>query len=263
MESPPFNLSDPYYDTALPGMRAKVKHRVILVRHGESSANVSLMAGDQVEHDYTKGTQPMLTQIGVLQAANIAQHFEQMGLDCITRLETSVLLRAWQTAKPTMDLLVDKIQPCMRQELRERWLTPSDSKETHDSYKCIIPESSGQTWTRYSEDIHEFRKRVAGLISGWTEIGKGDKRVQTVVFTHSLVIEEILNQLIGGPPPSKTSACSALWGSRRPLFHISNGSFTVFDVDTTDRIHIHMVNFTEHLGCCSGHHTAHVKQQRL
>ena len=47
----PFNIQDPYWSETHPGMPCRIKHRLILVRHGESESNVELTTtGQTTEH---------------------------------------------------------------------------------------------------------------------------------------------------------------------------------------------------------------------
>jgi broad specificity phosphatase PhoE len=91
----PFNILDKFWDNAHPGMMKRIKHRIILVRHGESESNVELMStGKTTEY----AVDHILTSIGKEQAQDIADFLETKGLEHITGIEISPLDRAIETA---------------------------------------------------------------------------------------------------------------------------------------------------------------------
>ena len=228
----PFDITDPVFDIARPGMRSRIKHRVILVRHGESDANVSLMSGQAIP-----AGQLNLSCTGHEQAQDIAKCFKKHSP--VTKIESSPLLRAWDTAQPTIKLSPDATVEIFM-DLREIWRNRSGQ----EPYECIHPIHQ-EPWIRYPDSIEDATQRIINNLDRWKSEGSIDNRKQTVVFTHSIMISGILNIISGTPLGNVT-------------FHVSNGSLTCFDIDENDQFHVHFVNYTEHLHYTlrTGHHTS-------
>lgn len=244
MATIPFDIKDPYWANIHPGMRSRIKHRLILVRHGESESNIELTTTGLTSE--FKKDHP-LTDIGKEQAEDVANflHKHKKGdLDAIDRIEVSPLLRAVQTADPSMlDWLYGgPIGPeqFVNFELREKY--------SKSPYVCDIPmwrdssvkhinfddESmrSGR-WVR-EPDI-DFEYRVSVLMDNWKKIGAVEERKQTLVFAHSQLISQLL--------------------STDKSFHLANGSISVIDIDEDNHLNVHMANYTAHLRNPTGMHT--------
>jgi broad specificity phosphatase PhoE len=231
----PFDVTSDYWKKAHHGMNKRIRHRVVLVRHGESTCNLSLMTTGKKTDEKTDP--PVLTDIGHQQSREIAQYLKKTGLN-FTDVEVSPQIRAWETAIPTIDIL-NNVNVSIHSNLREKW--------RREGYHCKLPKMgkgiwlsgdmkvNNNTWFRPSDTQDSFNKRIHKLRDRFKSIGTVKDRRHTLVFTHSQVISQLV--------------------SDQCYFHISNGSITVLDFDENDRMHVHFVNHTEHLSKCSGHHT--------
>lgn len=235
---PPFDVRHPHWDKPRPGMFARVRHRVILVRHGESQANAQLMRSGLREGQEGSPLNPALTLTGVTQAEDVARHLCKME-GVVTRIEVSPLARAHHTAVPSLVAFPD-VPAVLEFDLRERWRHAACELATPAGIGHDNPAITKDTWIRPTETEEGFRQRAAGVLARWRAIGTLEKREQTLVFAHSLLI----HALLCGRNPDM-------------FFHLSNGSITVVDFDEAGAMHVHMVNYTEHLRRRSGHHTAH------
>jgi broad specificity phosphatase PhoE len=100
-------------------------------------------------------------------------------------------------------------------------------------------------WERSTETEPEFKSRVHALTDEWRARGSTDHREETLVFTHSLFINEVLRTLCGGGA----------------FFHLGNASLTIIDFTVRyglPYVEVQMVGDVEHLApeLRSGHHTA-------
>ena len=102
----PFNIKDDYWSEIHPGMSSRIKHRLILVRHGESTSNAELtLTGQTTEYAIDHA----LTNIGKEQAQDVANFLESKGILYIDRIEISPLDRAIQTAIPALKKLYEGV----------------------------------------------------------------------------------------------------------------------------------------------------------
>jgi broad specificity phosphatase PhoE len=228
----PFDLSHSDWDTARHGMGKRVRHRVVLVRHGESESNTLFVKHGVRERT---GNDPDLTASGHLQAQEIACHFQSLNGQ-VDNIEVSPLKRTIQTALPTIRHF-SQIRADVWLDIREKW-----QNKPYEVVSNLKDVNGGQkmAWTRPSETNEEFQERVASVVDRWKAKGTVDQREHTLVFTHSLFINQVLK------------------GERDTLnFHLANGSFTVIDFDEDDFMHVHFVNHVNHLSKPTGHHTAH------
>lgn len=238
-----FNIKDKYWNTIHPGMSARIKHRLILVRHGESESNIELMTSGKttefaIDH--------VLTLIGKQQSQDIANFLNSKGIYNIDRVELSPLARACQTGYPSLYLmpLLLSTNIHVNFELREiyskesYWCKIPDEKtfvtytktNFDDEHKCIHTDTD---WLRETET--DFDNRIISLMNTWKKIGSIDNRIQTLVFTHSQVISRLL--------------------SSDKSFHIANGGISILDIDENNHIHVHVANYTKHLQTPTGMHT--------
>jgi broad specificity phosphatase PhoE len=237
MTTIPFDIKDPYWAKIHPGMMSRIKHRLILVRHGESESNVELTTtGLTTEFNIDH----KLTDIGKEQSHDVATFLHKKGIDSIDRIEISPLYRAVQTALPCLKDCFGTDQ-IVNFGLREKY--------SKTAYACDIPlrdnvfvrhinfdsetMHSGRWWIR-EPDI-DFEKRVNTLMDSWKTIGTVDERKQTLVFTHSQLISQLL--------------------STDKSFHLANGSISVIDIDENNHLNVHMANYTAHLRIPTGMHT--------
>jgi len=238
-------MKSPFWDDVHPGMLARVKHRVILVRHGESASNRELTSTGETSE---VAIDSPLTDVGRQQANDLAAKFASLGIGCIDAIECSPLDRAWATALPTIALKDCNAPILVDYNLREKytkdpyWCTFGAFGERTDVNKRIEianfdkdtfeeDECSCFHWKRLP-DV-DFASRVESLITRWAAV---DSRTQTLVFTHSQVISQILA------------------GKSDRLFHLTNGSITVIDFDEAGHMNVQVVGM--HIQTPTGMHTA-------
>lgn len=142
-----------------PGMNGVVRQRVVLIRHGESEANIQLMEGGGATAADTG-----LTFTGRMQAHAVRGLLEAYG----GTVEVSPLFRAQQTLGGYADTV-----------------TISHLRERHRR-------ADG---TKYEELIDDFEARVAAQLRRWKDKDEGSI---TYVVTHSLFIAECIRQLFRG-----------------------------------------------------------------
>jgi broad specificity phosphatase PhoE len=258
----PFNIQDPYWSKVHPGMPCRIKHRIILVRHGESESNIELMTSGQTsEYQIDYG----LTALGMEQAQDVANFFESKGLKTIgiviaDRVQISPLWRTIQTAAPTLkkepycaDAVMTDVT--INYELREKYskkaylvsmpniyyygkltLRPNYKQKNFDKeHNCDIEWE--HYWVRKPETDTDFCKRVKGVVEEWKKEGTVEERKQTIVFTHSQFISQVLA------------------GDSKMSFHLANGSISIIDIDEENNLHVQVANYTKHLRTPTGMHT--------
>jgi len=246
----PHNINDPYWDDIHPGMPAKIKHRLIIIRHGESTSNKALTSSNEV----ILNTTPQLTAKGHLQSANIAKHLTNYGLDNFDNIYVSPQYRAYQTAEPILDKIdlsklriTDKIRERTLQETEYVKLAPKLITMAPNDIKTLDLQDNidGVHWARKHETQLEFSKRVEEMLNEWKGMGdsKG-KRQQTLVFTHSIFMSQLLT--LNNPTV---------------FFHLMNGSYIIMDIDENNIVHVHASNFVEHLDNRTGHHNNILSRQ--
>lgn len=228
------NIRHSCWDAGRHGMGGnRIKHRVVLVRHGESKQNREFVTSG-VGESGPEG--PELTDIGSYQAAEVGSYLTEAGFVFDT-IEVSPIPRAIETASH----IVRKDNPSTRLkfDLRERRFGESLAMSAPDSpWMSEDPELYTGAWVRPQESMDGFRARVDQLLDRWRRTGTPQDRRQTLAITHSLLISQILGDIDNGPH-----------------FQISNGSITVIDFVANGDMHVHVVNKTDHLTNPTGHHT--------
>lgn len=212
-------------------------HRIVLVRHGETTTNAATdRLGEIPEHMYAHLHQPSLTDKGLEQAKHIADVVSQAPWP-IDQIEVSPLLRAAETAYPTIDMIGNTVPIMIEPDLCEFFRACSK----HVSHTERVPDRLQQLartkmndWTRAPESIYDFEARISRLLARWTlHTSSGPQPRTTIVFTHSHVINSLLRRAIGLPPDVN--------GGK---FRIDNGSFSVLDIMPDGSFIINMTNST-------------------
>jgi broad specificity phosphatase PhoE len=274
----PFNIKDPYWSQVHPGMPCRIKHRLILVRHGESESNIELTTtGKTTEFSVDPG----LTALGREQAQDVADFLEYKGIkydDHVDKIHISPLWRAIQTALPTLNkspycdikhsqpdpfddyesfeppefnLYNEQFCVDINYELREKyskepyWVSMCDISEyatylirkNFDLDHTCVQDEKKTTWLRQPETHLEFCERVASVMNDWKMKGSIEDRKQTIVFTHSQFISQLLS------------------GDSKMSFHLANGSISIIDIDEKNDLHVQVANYTKHLRTPTGMHT--------
>ena len=270
----PFNIQDPYWSEVHPGMPCRIKHRLILVRHGESESNIELTkTGQTTEHTSIplevggRGDTP-LTALGQEQAEDVANFLELKGIKYddghVDRVQISPLWRAIQTALPTLKKVSypDHVKNAAKRvvinyDLREKyskeayWIKmpqlnyafPCHSRINLNKVRWRAYESTmdepwrDHQWLREPEPRMEFHQRVTSVMDAWKLEGTVEDRKQTIVFTHSQFISQLLA------------------GDSNMSFHLANGSISIIDIDEENNLHVQVANYTKHLRTPTGMHT--------
>jgi broad specificity phosphatase PhoE len=240
----PKNIKDPYWDNVHPGMMGRIKHRLIIIRHCESTSNRELTKTGQT--NLIVDSPPNLTDIGYRQAEDISKHLEEFGLEHFDNVFLSPQLRVYQTAHPILSKLSSDVRLHVTDKLREKSFNPSyyaplvyDLSKPNLTYdlSSVTNQDHKTLWYRIQETNCEFIMRVKELICIWKSIGSVDDRKQSLVFTHS----HLMNKLMS---PDSTDM----------FFHLLNGSYIIMDIDEYDNLNIHAVNYAEHLSDKTGGH---------
>ena len=271
--SMPFNIQDPYWSVVHPGMPCRIKHRLILVRHGESESNIELTTtGETSENPHKvegRGDIP-LTARGKEQAQDVADFLALKGINHtdghIDQIHISPLWRAIQTALPTLEkepyctgvgkseMTKEPFYVDINYHLREKyskeayWINSSipsmnshfecyRRKNFHEMEQQWSSKFNDFQWLRQPETNEEFCSRVSSVMDEWKKKGNVENRKQTIVFTHS----QFISQLLAGD--SKMS------------FHLANGSISIIDIDEKNNLHVQVANYTKHLRTPTGMHT--------
>jgi broad specificity phosphatase PhoE len=280
--SMPFNIQDPYWNNVHPGMPSRIKHRLILVRHGESESNIELTTTGQTS-EFTsiphkvggRGDIP-LTARGKEQAQDVADFLALKGINHIDghidQIYISPLWRTIQTALPTLEkkpyndieyphevrwpskseMAREPFYVGINYDLREKyskeayWVTMPRLSSYFQCYRQINFHKMQQQfsynyaehqWLRQPETTEEFCRRTSSVMDEWKKEGNVENRKQTIVFTHS----QFISQLLAGD--SKMS------------FHLANGSISIIDIDEENNLHVQVANYTKHLQTPTGMHT--------
>lgn len=203
-------------------------HRIILIRHGETTVNVV----DEIpEHMYAHVHKPSLTDQGRLQSARVADALINAQIP-IDQIEVSPLLRAAETAYFTIERLGNvpvTIEPNVCEFFR--------ACPKHVEHMERVPErlqqlaqNSVNDWIRTPESIYDFEGRISRLLARWTACVESEPRT-TLVFTHSHVINSLLRCAVGQPPVGD--------GAK---FQINNGSVSVLDIMRDGSFIVQMTN---------------------
>jgi len=211
------------------GLKSKrIMHRIVLVRHGESEANVSMMNNTYKPSKQNLNTP--LSSLGHIQARNVADYLTLIGF-VPDKIIVSRLARAMDTAKPFVSV----------NDIPVVYDTTA-TEYNYDYDDCITDEYGN--WDYKMETKEEFINRVTEFLE---HLKNGDTPRQTLIYTHSQVISYILSNAIYGIK-TETNAC----------FHLANGSITCLDIDEDGKFHIQAVNYTRHMDVPTGQHSPFV-----
>jgi broad specificity phosphatase PhoE len=260
--SVPVNVDDPFYSKPLHGMCGqRVKHRLVLVRHGESEHNKKCKVilkesenepGKVVIEDGTTediDIDSELTPIGHEQARQVAQYLDSIGF-IPDEVIVSPMRRTQQTAFPTLRLFNDLFRTNnITLSYSPEWMEINLWKDSTVGYSRsndkLAAKSSRETFTG-------FVARVGQLLDNIKEATKTLKKPkQTLVFTHSMVISEFLNAIVA---KNRENISDQDWSD--VYWQCTNGSITCVDFTENDagrpECHIQCMNFMRHLTLTTG-----------
>jgi broad specificity phosphatase PhoE len=254
-EIPPFDVKDEYYDTphnVCGG--AKVRHRVILVRHGESAHN---KRHDGRDGESVKGTPSLdtgLTVDGQMQAEDVARFLSEFDWHPDV-IRVSPMLRARQTSAPFLRRRVCKqdLDTINNEPYRRHIVETNKGTLTHfiPDGTCIEVNVWGQqplelmghvtnkeTYGDFVRRVVRWRKELEADAEAWRE----GRRMQTLVFTHSMVISEFLNTLVS---ENRGNLTDDDWSN--VYWQVNHGSVTCVDYMDNGEWHIQAMNYTKHI----------------
>ncbi len=156
--------------------------KLILIRHGRPD-----------EHDAERPNDPPLNADGWRQAGAVAR---LLARETVTRIVSSPMLRAQQTAKPLADRLGLPIDTV------DGWAEADGGSSRYRSTETLRAEG-GDSWRRFLEDPirylgadpQEFRAGVLAALAETT--GDGTPGARIAVFTHGMPINVILSHALG------------------------------------------------------------------
>jgi len=207
--------------------------RLFLIRHGQSAGNAAGRFGGH-------GPTP-LSDLGMKQAEITAKLLAQ---ENITRIYSSDLYRAVQTAQPLADLVRVPVIP--RKAFRERHvgvlegLTFDESKELHpDDYFALVNRNVQHVITR-GESYRQLLDRATKEL--WT-ILKKDKGERIAIFSHTGAICFMTLHLMGAVRRDT---------NQTPWIVTSNCGINRFEIRGRNNIRVLALNDTRHLSDITG-----------
>mmetsp|Transcript_30818 Transcript_30818/g.57468 ORF Transcript_30818/g.57468 Transcript_30818/m.57468 type:complete len:242 (+) Transcript_30818:3-728(+) len=240
--STPLDIHHECYQRGRQGMGGKrIIHRIILVRHGETSANNSLMSGENIT---SHSLDTPLTERGQQQGHDVARYLFNELHYSPDEIIYSALDRAHKTAAPSLAAA----SAARHNQMPTLSKCPQWAENNYKTTETLIDHDNVE-WVYRQESHDQFVRRVFNSFESLRQEGSPDSPKQTLVFTHSQVINTILTSCLSSEISSHPSAF---------FFHLSNGSLTCIDVDECGQCHVHAVNFTKHLTCPTGQHSPFV-----
>ena len=240
----------------MPGMTGS---RLLLIRHGESTANVAATAaeaaGEEVIAVEARDAEVPLSPLGEQQAAALAPRLAELAPDG-ARVFSSPYRRAEQTARlalgPDARIAIDE-------RLRDRELGVLDALTTLGVQRRLPDEAARKRW------LGKFYYRPPGG-EAWTDVAlrlrsflrdadaSGDLQGTTVVFAHDAVVSLFLYILLGF-----TEQELADYLLTRP---VRNASVTVVQREA-DRWNVELFSDDRHLAAAGLPGTAHPGAARI
>lgn len=255
---PPLDVRHSFYDKGNPITgNLRVKHRVVLVRHGQSNHN---KRHDKPQGDALPAIPDLDTPLsceGQEQARQVGNYLSKFAWKPDSII-VSPMQRAIQTAVPYVNKVFG-VTPSStvyefshsndskhktRIAFSERWMevnTWGDQNLATAETKDIVTKK---------ETFAGFQDRVNGLKHCLEAVGdqcEADERTQTLVFTHSMVISELLNSIVS---ERRDEVDPDKWP--RVYWQVNNGSITCLDYLENGEWNIHAMNYCGHLSVHTG-----------
>jgi broad specificity phosphatase PhoE len=247
----PFDIKDEYYDKQMKIIGDnKVLHRVILVRHGESEHNKKYDGIDGEDIPTNVDLNTSLTIEGKKQAEQVGDYLSSFNWSPdIIRI--SPMKRTRQTAFPFLNKFFN---------LRNRKMLDHDcfilfNKENKPS-QLILDDDCVEVNVWKDQELNKNGKITKkesynGFIERvklWkNELEKDaslfpEKRIQTLVFTHSMVISEFLNLIVN---ENHHNSDDDEWSKIH--WYVNHCSITCVDYTENGGWHIHAMNYSNYL----------------
>jgi broad specificity phosphatase PhoE len=269
----PIDIKDPFYDKPMRIMGDnKVIHRIILIRHGESEHNkkydgkidekVSNKLNMPTDLDLNTG----LTSDGLKQATEVGKYLSSFNWTP-DFVRISPMKRTKQTAEPFLkeffglngDYTMFDHDICFNllnsNECLTKIIMDENCVEVNiwkdqqlDSYGRVTKQ---ETYEEFIQRIKKWKKQLETDALLYDEedenIGNdndntGKTRIQTLVFTHSMVISEFLNLIVNENHANKNKND---WS--KIYWQVNHGSITCLDFTNKGEWHIHAMNYSNYL----------------
>lgn len=252
---PPLDIKDTYYDKAHRVCGdVKVRHRVILVRHGESEHNKRHDRQDGVDLPSIPLLDTPLTNDGHKQAEDVGRFLASFDWHPDV-IRVSPMIRAVQTAEPFLRWIFCKhTLASITTNIDDDGtvIKTNVGKETRfvADKMCMEVNTWGDqelkldSYTTHKETYNGFVERV----KEWKKVLENDgleddgRRLQTVVFTHSMVISELLNLIVS---ENRENVSDDTWS--KIYWQVNNGSITCLDYMDNGEWHVQAMNYTRHI----------------
>jgi broad specificity phosphatase PhoE len=254
----PFDIKDKYYDKQMKVMGDnKIIHRVILVRHGQSEHNKRHDGVDCEEKpkEIDLDLNTCLTSDGKEQAKQVGKYLSSFDWSPdIIRI--SPMKRTRQTAEPflrnfygiTDVSLMDNDMFVLHNDdgTTTQMVMDSDCMEVNTWHDQQVDDYGRVT---KKETYKQFIKRVRD----WKDTLEADaiifpgKRMQTLAFTHSMVISELLNLIVND---KHENGNDDEWS--KTYWQVNHCSITCLDFTDKGEWHVHTMNYSHHLSTHTG-----------
>lgn len=282
---PTFDIKDDYYDVPHKvNGGARVKHRVILVRHGESEHNKRHDGKDGVSLPEQPDLDTQLTEAGKHQAIDVGRFLSALDWhpDII---RVSPMTRTRQTSRPFLRKLLTKSgmevaevevdtvnsktvthtvnglktefvldAQCMEvntwgdQELGLNWYMTSEESQVEFADRVKNWKrgfvTKKETYNEFIERVRQWKKTLEN-----DSLSRPHERIQTVAFTHSMVISELLNLIVDD---GRKNMYDEYRIYSKVYWQVSHGSITCIDFMDNGEWHIHAMNYMGHLSHYTG-----------
>ncbi len=197
---------------------------VILVRHGQSEANLA--------KTFAGHSDISLTELGQSQARDVAEFLRDYPIDVIY---SSDLKRAMQTAKPTSELQNKEIIP--RRELREIYAGDWEMVKydtliaAYGEKYALWGKDIGRACPTNGESVLELSERISRELDRIVALHRGKC---IAIFSHYTPIRAALCKMTGEP-----------FENMQTVAGVHNGSATVATLDEDGTWKIHVLGYTK------------------
>lgn len=271
----PVDIKDKYYDKVMRVMgNTRIKHRIILVRHGQSEHNQKYDGKDGEQMPTVPELDTNLTCAGLEQAKQVGEYLCSLKwCPCPDVIRISPMRRARQTAEPFIKkffgvsqlhkfdgepynmkmcncggiglgigagsgcgLIAKNTTRCMEDGMCMEVNTWGDQKLFESDMQ-----TKQETYTGFVDRVRKWKRELEedGL--------RSNDRMTTVVFTHSMVISELLNMIVS---EKRETISDDMWS--KTYWQVNHGSITCLDYTENGEWHVQAMNYTGHLDMYTG-----------
>lgn len=169
--------------------------KIWFVRHGE--------AMDDIRDEYGGWHDPELSEKGLMQASEAAVRLRESGVE-VTKILSSPLLRAMQTAEPFSNEFGVPIEKCVYLKERNTYglLCGVNKTEAIEKYpELVTAYNEGKEVLGY-EEYEFFVRRVKALVGYLQKINQ-----DVIAVTHSKLLNALLTEVIGKKASKLNDGC--------------------------------------------------------